>query len=100
MKHVIFFLLSVCLITLAPVRTQCQVLNHLQSEYNTPDNDVCLRAQANFAMDMNVSQTNLASILRKLNLSGYNIDIIMCDNLLHSALAYYNNQTNKKYILI
>ena len=63
--------------------------------------DVCLKASNNqFAMDISVAESNLEQIYSKLNFNAYNIEVLKCNSIGQSALAYFDKTTSKRYILI
>lgn len=63
--------------------------------------DVCLKASNNqFAMDISVAESNLEQIYSKLNFNDYKIEVLKCNSIGQSALAYFDKTTGKRYILI
>ncbi|TDW96566.1 ImmA/IrrE family metallo-endopeptidase [Dinghuibacter silviterrae] len=101
MKHLTSLMLAALFMMAVKKEAYSQSLNYLSSEYLvTEDNTICSQAQANFAMDIDLSKTNLANILEALNLSAYKVDVVMCNQIRHSALAYLDHNTGRKYILI
>lgn len=63
--------------------------------------DVCMKASNNqFAMDISVAESNLEQIYSKLNFNEYKIEVLKCNSIGQSALAYFDKNTSKRYILI
>ncbi len=89
------------MLLLASVITKGQGINSLPADQETDIKDICLVAtHTQFAMDVNTAEQDLQSIYNKLNFSGYNIEVISCDRLKNSALAYWDQTENRSYILI
>jgi hypothetical protein len=72
----------------------------LPSEYDGNFESVCNKAQTYWALEMETTQNNLATIYSLLKFSSYKIDVVMCDKIHSSALAYLNPQDGNRYILI
>lgn len=99
MKHKIFFLLCVLLVSMEFGFSQ-QGVNYLKSEYDPDINDICARFRKQMAMDYDVAVKNLADIFQSLNFNKYKIEVVECSNIRSSALAYEDKSDNRKYMLI
>ncbi|WP_293307580.1 hypothetical protein [Pedobacter sp. UBA5917] len=73
----------------------------LKAEYDPDIEDICIKLNSNqWAMTYDQSKRNLADIYESLNFKDYNVEIIECNKIKSSAIAYLEPVTKKRYILI
>ncbi|MGF7082953.1 M48 family metalloprotease [Mucilaginibacter sp. UYCu711] len=94
---ILFFLLPYAVIA----QSQPQRLNALPLDPELDFKDICMMATSHqFAISETVAKEDLSKIFSSLGIAANNIEVIKCDKLKNSALAYYDDKENHYYILV
>lgn len=100
MLRILALILLICFTTATLPGVAQSGVYSLSSEVDDEFDRICQQAQSSWAIDFSVTEKNLADIYQSLNFNAYQIEVITCNRISSSAVAYQDKNTGKRYILI